>query len=301
MLLSTDSVAGAPVYAGAPKIKKQGQFKETMQRLMKNKLAVAGMAMILIYILLAIFAPLLTPYNYAELNLSEKNQSMSSAHWCGTDDFGRDILTRLLYATRYSLGLGIGAVLIGLLVGVILGCLAGYYGGVVEEVIMRFCDVMQAIPGTLLAIAISMVLGSGFINTIIALGIGRIPINCRMIRAQFLSQRKLEYVEAAQATNCSKVNLMFRHILPNTISPLIVTTTMGVGGTIMMAAGLSFINLGVQAPTPEWGAMISAAREFIRNYPYQILFPGIFMAIFVLSLNLFGDGLRDALDPKLKD
>jgi peptide/nickel transport system permease protein len=223
------------------------------------------------------------------------------AHLLGTDQYGRDMLTRLLYGTRFSLGLGLGAVCIGLVFGIIIGCLAGYFGGWVENLIMRICDVFQAIPGMLLAVIISMVLGTGFVETIIALGFGRIALNCRLIRAQFLSQRKLEYVEAAQATNCSKIKLMFVHILPNTISPLIVSSTMGVGGTIMMAANLSFINLGVLEPTPEWGAMISSARNVMRYYPYQVLFPGLFMAIFVLSLNLFGDGLRDALDPKLKN
>lgn len=282
------------------RLKKQSQLKEIMGRLLENRLAVVGMIIFALYILIAIFAPLLTPYDFVTPNALAKNQGPSLLHWFGTDDFGRDILTRLFFGTRYSLGLGLGAVLLGLLVGVILGCIAGYFGGWIEEVIMRFCDLMQAIPGTLLAICISMVLGSGFVNTIIALGIARIPLNCRMIRAQFLSQRNLEYVEAAQATNCPKIKLMFVHILPNTVSPLIVTNTMGLGGVIMMAAGLSFINLGVQPPIPEWGAMITAAKNYIRTCPYQILFPGLFMAVFVLAINLFGDGLRDAMDPKLK-
>lgn len=282
-------------------IKKQSQFRETMKRLCKDKLAVVGMIIFVIYLFFAIFAPVLTPYNYAEFNLAEKNQMPSAAHWCGTDNYGRDILTRLLVGTRYSLGIGLGAVALGLVFGVILGCLAGYFGGWVEELIMRFGDLMQAIPSMLLAVIISIVLGTGFGETIIALGIGRITLNSRLVRAQFLSQRKLEYVEAAQATNCSKAKLMFVHILPNTISPLIVSSTMGVGGTIMMAANLSFINLGVRPPSPEWGAMISEANTVIRHYPYQILFPGLFMAVFVLALNLFGDGLRDALDPKLKN
>lgn len=280
---------------------KQSQFKEVMSRLFKNKLAVLGMVIFAIYVIIAIIGPLLTPYDYAAFDLPSKNQGPSAAHLLGTDQFGRDMLTRLLYGTRFSIGLGLGAVCIGLFFGIIIGCIAGYFGGWVENLIMRLCDLMQAIPSMLLAVIISMALGTGFIETIIALGIGRITLNCRLIRAQFLSQRKLEYVEAAQATNCSKVRLMFKHILPNTISPLIVSSTMGVGGTIMMAANLSFINLGVLEPTPEWGAMISGARNVMRYYPYQVLFPGLFMAFFVLSLNLFGDGLRDALDPKLKD
>jgi peptide/nickel transport system permease protein len=282
-------------------LRKQSQFKQVMGRLCKNKLAVLGMIIFALYIIIAIIGPLLTPYNYAAFDQANKNQGPSMAHLLGTDQYGRDMLTRLLYGTRFSLGLGLGAVCIGLVFGIIIGCLAGYFGGWVENLIMRICDVFQAIPGMLLAVIISMVLGTGFVETIIALGFGRIALNCRLIRAQFLSQRKLEYVEAAQATNCSKIKLMFVHILPNTISPLIVSSTMGVGGTIMMAANLSFINLGVLEPTPEWGAMISSARNVMRYYPYQVLFPGLFMAIFVLSLNLFGDGLRDALDPKLKN
>ncbi|MCD8255622.1 MAG: ABC transporter permease, partial [Oscillospiraceae bacterium] len=244
---------------------------------------------------------ILTPYNFAEFSLVEKYQGMSWAHICGSDQYGRDIFSRLLYGTRYSLLLGLGAVVIGLALGIILGCVAGYFGGWVETLIMRGCDVVQSIPGMLLAVIISVSLGIGVMQTIVALGIGRIALCCRMIRAQFLSQRKLEYVEAAQATNCSKARLMFVHILPNTISPLIVSSTMGVGGTSMLAANLSFIGLGVQEPTPEWGAMLSGAQSLMRHYPYQVIIPGLFMAIFVLSLNLFGDGLRDALDPKLKN
>ena len=282
-------------------LRKQSQAKEVMGRLFKNKLAVAGMIIFAIYVIIAIIAPLIAPYDYYVLDLANKNQPPSAEHWCGTDHMGRDILSRLLIGTRYSIGLGMGAVVIGLIIGVVLGCLAGFFGGWIEELVMRLGDLMQAIPSTLLAVIISMALGTGFVETMIALGIGRITLNSRLVRAQFLSQRKLEYVEAAQATNCSKTRLMFVHILPNTISPLIVSSTMGVGGTIMMGANLSFIGLGVLEPTPEWGAMISGARRMMRYAPYQVLFPGLFMAFFVLSLNLFGDGLRDALDPKLKD
>ncbi|MBE6016292.1 MAG: ABC transporter permease [Lachnospiraceae bacterium] len=284
----------------AEEVKKQNQFVETFKRLCRNKTALIGLIIVVIYILVAIFAQVLTPYDYAQMDPISANQAPSAAHWFGTDYMGRDILTRLMVGTRYSLGLGVGAIAIGVIVGIILGCIAGYFGGAAEELIMRFCDVLQAIPSTILAIVISMVLGTGFVNTIIAVGIGRIPLNARIIRAQFLSQRKLEYVEAAQATNTSQAKIMFGHILPNTISPLIVNSTMGIGGAIMIAAGLSFINLGVQPPTPEWGAMITAGKEFIRLYQYQVLYPGLFMAVFVLAVNLLGDGLRDALDPKLR-
>lgn len=284
-------------------LRKQSQFKEVMGRLFRNKLAVAGMVIFAIYVLVAIFAPLLAPYDYSLFDLPNKNLAPGESpdYLLGTDQFGRDMLSRLIWGTRYSLGLGMGAVIFGLIIGVVLGCLAGFFGGWVEEFIMRLGDLMQSIPGILLAVIISMALGTGFFETVIALGIGRITLNSRLLRAQFLSQRKLEYVEAAEATNCSKTRLMFVHILPNTVSPLIVSSTMGVGGTIMMGASLSFIGLGILEPTPEWGAMISGARNVMRYHPYQVLLPGLVMALFVLSLNLFGDGLRDALDPKLKD
>jgi len=281
--------------------KKQSQFLEVLKRLTKSKTAMIGLIIFLLLVIIAIIGPMIAPYNYTDMIMSEKNQTPSAAHLLGTDDMGRDILSRLLVGTRYTLGLGLGACIVGLIIGIILGCIAGFFGGWVEEVIMRLCDVMQAIPGMLLAVAISSALGNGLIYTIIALSIGRIPFVCRMLRAQFLNQRKLEYVEAAQAENCSKVTIMFKHILPNTVSPLIVATTMGVGNTITMAASLSYIGLGVQPPTPEWGAMLSAAKTLIRRYPHELLYPGLAIAILVLAMNLFGDGLRDAMDPKLKN
>ncbi len=288
--------------AGADeRIKKQNQTAEVFKRLFKNKTAVIGMIVIAIFVIIAIIGPLIAPYDYAEMNTAIKNQTPSAEHWLGTDDMGRDILSRIIVGTRYTLILGIGACLIGLVIGIVLGCLAGFFGGWVEELIMRFCDVMQAIPGMLLAVVISSAMGNGLVNTMIALSIGRIPFVCRMLRAQFLNQRKLEYVEAAQAENCSRVTIMFKHILPNTVSPLIVSTTMGIGNTITMAASLSYLGLGVQPPTPEWGAMLSAAKSLIRHYPHELIFPGIAIAILVLALNFFGDGLRDAMDPKLKD
>ena len=300
MLKADTDVVNAVPNGAEEKVKKQSQIKEVFKRLMRNKLAAAGFVVLCFYILLVIIGSWIAPYEFAKIDMTMINQAPSSEHWFGTDDFGRDVFSRVLIGCRYSLGIGAGSVVIGCSIGILLGCLSGYFGGVVEELIMRFCDFLQSIPATLLAIVVFMVLGSGYFNTIIALSITRIPMNCRMIRAQFLSQRKLEYVEAAQAGNCSKFRQMFIHILPNAISPIIVTTTMGVGSTITMAAGLSFINLGVQPPLPEWGAMMSAAREYIRYYPYQLLYPGLAMALFVLALNLFGDGLRDALDPKLK-
>lgn len=281
-------------------LKKTSRVKTIMKRLYKNKSSILGLVIICIFVLIAVFGPALAPYGPAEIDMENVETSPSAAHICGTDDLGRDILSRLMVGTRYSLGLGLGAVAFGLIFGILLGSIAGFFGGKVETIIMRIFDMVQAIPSILLAIIISAVLGNGFLNTIIALGIGRVTHVGRMIRAQFLSLREQEYVEAAHAMDCSVPRLIFKHILPNAVSPLIVTTTMGIGNCIMSAAQLSYLGLGIQPPTPEWGAMLSGGREFIRYSPHIVLFPGLCIAIVVLAFNLFGDGLRDALDPKLK-
>lgn len=281
--------------------RKKSQFSMTMKRLFRNRAATFGLIIFGIMVLLAILAPVVAPYNYAEMNMLEKNATPSLKHLCGTDDFGRDIFSRLLWGARYSISLGICSQFFQLTIGIFLGCMAGYFGGKTEQLIMRCCDIFEAIPNLLLAIIISSALGTGFLNTIIALGIGHIASTCRMIRAQFLPLRELEFVEAELSINCSRPRLIFKHMLPNAISPVIVQTTMGIGGCITTAAGLSYLGLGVQPPTPEWGAMLTAAKGYIRYYPHMLLFPGLCIAIVVLALNLFGDGLRDALDPKLKN
>ena len=213
---------------------------------------------------------------------------------------GRDLLSRLLYGGRYSLALGLCAAVVGSGVGAIIGSVAGYFGGKVETVIMRLMDVWSSLPSMLLCILISATLGAGFVNTVIALAVGNVPNGTRLIRGQILSERSREYLEAAESINCSKLTIMFKHLLPNVISPLIVDMTMGIGMNITMAAALSYIGLGVQPPTPEWGAMLADARSHILNYPYLIMFPGIIIALTVLAINLIGDGLRDAMDPKLR-
>ncbi len=281
--------------------KKQSQLREVLKRLMKNKTAAVGMVIFLIIALASVLAPVLAPYDYAQMNLDETFQTPSREHLLGTDEYGRDYLSRILYGGRFSLGLGLCAQLFSLFFGVILGCFAGYYGGKTDNLIMRICDVWQSIPGILFTIILCAALGTGWINTVIAMGLGGIPGNCRMIRAQLLSLREREFIEAEHAINCPSGKIMFRHLLPNAISPLIVSSTMGIGNTINGAAGLAYLGLGVQPPTPEWGALISAARAQIRYYPYLILYPGLMLAITILSLNMFGDGLRDAMDPKLKN
>lgn len=281
--------------------RKESQLVAVLRRLSKNKMAMLGLFIFLIEVLLAISAQWIMPYDYAQINPREMLQAPSLAHLMGTDDMGRDIFSRLLYGARYSLGIGIVSLALGAWLGIIIGAIAGYAGGWVDNLIMRFLDIIQAIPGMLLMIAIAAVLGNGFFNTCVALAVGGIPGTARLLRASILNIRNMEYLEAAESINCSKFRLISGHILPNAFSPLIVSFAMGVANSVVSAASLSFIGLGIQPPTPEWGAMLSAGRAYIRDYPHLVLFPGIAIMITVLALNLLGDGLRDALDPKLKD
>lgn len=276
-------------------------FLDIVKRTVKGPGAKIGTVLFLLIVLLCVAAPLIAPYGVNDYDLMNVNRGPSAAHWFGTDSLGRDILSRLLYGGRYSLAMGLTAAFISNLLGIIIGIAAGYFGGAVENTIMRIMDVWSSIPGTLLCILVSTVLGGGFVNTVLALGISSVPNGARMNRAQVLAERSKEYLEAAQSINCSLPSIMFRHLLPNIISPTIVALTMGLGGTITEAASLSFIGLGIQPPAPEWGAMLSAGRNYIYEYPHLIMFPGITIALTVLSVNLMGDGLRDALDPKLKD
>lgn len=280
--------------------KKEGMWVQTFKRLIRNPMALLGLGIVVLLVVISFIAPYITKYGYTEMDVRAINKHPSWEHWCGTDSLGRDIFSRLLYAGRYTLGLGFGACTISTIIGMILGSLAGYYGGWTDNLVMRTCDIVQSIPGQLLCLIISATLGVGYMNTIIALAIGGIARCVRLLRAQILSVRKEEYLEAAQSINCSPVRIMLRHLLPNVLSPVIVSFSMGIGGTIMVAAGLSVLGLGVQPPTPEWGAMLADGRSLMRNYPYQVLYPGLMILIAVMGFNLLGDGLRDALDPKLK-
>ncbi len=280
--------------------KKQSNLSMIWHRLMQDKVAVAGLVVMIVLILVSVFAPLLAPYDPFAMDLAAMKQGPSQAHWFGTDSMGRDVFSRILYGGRYSLALGFIGSVFTALIGTVFGTVIGYIGGAFDNICMRVCDVWQAIPGQLLAIVISTALGPGFVNTILAMSVGGIPMSIRSTRAMCLKEREMEYLEAAQSYNCSKTKIMFKHMLPNIISPTIVGTTMSVGGTIMGAAGLSFIGLGIQPPTPEWGAMLSDARSLALLYPHMMIFPGLLIAVTVLAINLFGDGLRDAMDPKLK-
>jgi len=281
-------------------LQRNGQLATLWKRLHQSPSAMIGMIIFCLLVILAVCAPWIAPYDYAKLDILQANQGPSWQHLCGTDQVGRDIFSRLIYGARYSLTLGIGATLLGTIVGMFFGALAGYFGGVVDEVIMRFTDVIQSIPGMVLNVAVACAIGTGFWKCILVLGIGGITGAARMLRAQIMQIRSMEYIEAASVTNCSSAKVILKHLIPNSLAPMIVSMTMAVGGNIMSAASLAYLGLGVVPPTPEWGAMLSEGRDYLAKYPWICIFPGVMIMITVLSLNLFGDGLRDALDPKQK-
>ncbi len=280
---------------------KQSQFRMVLRRLLKNKLALFGGTVFLILCLISLFAPLIAPYDYAAIDPANKFLRPSLQHLLGTDQYGRDIFSRVIYGGRWSITLGVVSTLVTTLAGVVVGSIAGYFGGAVDRVIMRITDMMQCIPSMLLTICISMVLGSGLVNTVIAMSFGGIWGRARMLRGQILSIRTSEYVEAAKASNNSSFRIITRYILPNCIQQTIIGACMGIGGTITGISGLAFIGLGVQEPIPEWGAMLSAGRNYLRYYPAMLIGPCVMIALTILSVSLFGDGLRDAMDPRMND
>lgn len=287
--------------SASTEIKKESRAKTVACRLFKNKVAIAAAVVLVLMILIAFFSPWITPYKYDAMDLACKNQGPSLQHLFGTDNLGRDILSRIMYGGRYSLTISIIAVCFSILGGMVVGAIAGFFGGMVDNLLMRFLDILQAIPDMILTIAVSAALGSGFDKTVMALAISRIPAFARLLRANVLKVRTMEYVEAAEAIGCNRFRRIVKHIIPNSWTPLIVSGTMQVASVILSLAALSYIGLGIQQPLPEWGSMLSAARGYIRDYPYQLIFPGCAIAVCVLCLNLLGDGLRDALDPRLKD
>lgn len=281
--------------------KKRNQWLEVWRRLKQNKSAMVGLAIIMVLILSALFADIIAPFGIDDQNLMNALQKPNSTHWFGTDNFGRDIFSRVVHGSRISLQVGFIAVGIAMITGGILGAIAGYYGGRLDNFIMRMMDILLAIPSILLAISIVAALGPGLSNVMIAVGISSIPSYSRIVRASVLTLKDQEFVEAARAVGANDVRIIGRHIIPNSMAPIIVQATLGVAGAILSAAGLSFIGLGIQPPTPEWGAMLSSGRQFIRDYPHMTAFPGLVIMITIFGLNLLGDGLRDALDPRLKN
>lgn len=281
--------------------RKNNKTRNILRRFLKNKNAVLGLIFIIILIICSLVPSLIAPYGFDDQNLQEKFISPNGQHWFGTDDYGRDIFSRVIYGARISMTIGIVSVAISSVLGTALGCISGYYGGRVDNLIMRMIDIMLAIPNILLAMSLVSMLGTSFINLIIAIGIGTVPEYSRIVRASILSEKEQEYIEAARSIGASDFRIIMKHILPNCLAPIIVQSTLSIAISILSAASLSFIGLGVAPPTPEWGSMLSSGRPFIRDYWYVVTFPGLAIVLSVLSFNMFGDGLRDALDPRLKN
>lgn len=280
--------------------KRHGQWQDTLRRLFRNKLAVVGLVIVFVILFGVIFADFLTPYDYDKQDYGSRFMMPCAEHLFGTDNFGRDLFTRVLYGGRISLLVALLSLAISTVIGVFLGATAGYFGGKYELFVMRLMDIIMAIPGLLLAVAISAGLGTGIFNTALAISIAGIPPSVRMLRATVLQIRDEEYVEAARATGATDMRIIFHHVLPNTIAPLIVDSTLRIGINILQISSLSFVGLGIQPPTPEWGSILSAGRAYIQDFWPLITFPGIAIMLTLLGFNLLGDGLRDALDPRLK-
>ncbi len=283
------------------KIKRRSMMREAMDRLVRNKTAMVGAAIMIVIILLSALAGVICPEGYDDQRYDIAFLAPCKEYPLGTDNLGRSMLARILYGGRVSLSVGFISSGIAASMGIILGSLAGYYGGKVDNIIMRTLDVFAAVPNTLLAITISSSLGGGLFNAMIALGISGIPGFAKMVRAPILAIKEQEFVEAAHCINATDWRVIFKHVVPNVLSPVVITITGQLAAATLAASSLSFLGLGVQPPTPEWGSLIANSRKYIRDYPYLVTTPGIAIATVVLSMNLFGDGLRDALDPKLKN
>jgi ABC-type dipeptide/oligopeptide/nickel transport system permease subunit len=285
----------------------ENKILEFYKQFKKNKSALIGLYVVLMLISLAVFAPFLAPFDPLIQNLDDRlippawNIGGSLTHLLGTDDFGRDMLSRIIYGARISLMIGLISVSISLVFGTLMGALAGYFGGLVDTLIMRIVDIMLSIPAILLAIVIVSILGPDLFNAMIAIGIVGIPTFARIVRGSVLAEKEKEYVIASRINGSSNVRLITKVILPNCLTPLIVQSTMGFAGAVLEAAGLSFLGLGAQPPSPEWGAMLGDSLQFITTASWMILYPGIAIFLTVMSFNLVGDGLMDALDPKMKD
>lgn len=276
-------------------------WRDTFRQLRRNRFSVVGITIIAFFILLGILAPLLTSYGFDEQNLVDRLQPPSSEYWLGTDDLGRDIFTRIAYGARISLQVGFFAVVGALFFGTILGVVSGYFGRWIDMLISRIFDVLLAFPSILLAIAIVAILGASLQNALIAIAIINIPIFGRLVRSRVISLREEEYIMAARAQGMKSGRIIFHHILPNSLAPIIVQATLGFGTAILEAAALGFLGLGAQPPLPEWGKMLADARNFIQLAPWTLIAPGVSIMLVVLGFNLIGDGLRDALDPKMKN
>ena len=284
------------------KAKKRSMTVEVCQRLARNKMAMLGLAILVVLVLCAVFADVIADYETKVVaqNIANRLKGPSAEHWFGTDEFGRDIFARIIHGSRVSLVVGLISVSVSLILGGILGAFAGFYGGRIDNVIMRVMDIFLAVPSILLAMTIVAALGTNLVNVMLAIGVSGIPTYARIVRAAVMSVKDQEFVEASRAIGAANVTTIFREIIPNCLAPIIVQATLSVAGAILSTASLSFIGLGVQPPDPEWGAMLSGGRNFLRDAVHLTLFPGLAIVITILALNLLGDGLRDALDPRLK-
>ena len=281
-------------------LRKRSQARDIWVRFRRNKLAMVGMVIVLLIVFSSVFAGVISPYSPSEQNLAERMQLPSWQHPFGTDNYGRDLFTRILYGGQVSLLVAIMGVVISVVIGGLLGATAGYFGGLYESIVMRIMDVMMAIPGLLLAVSISAMLGTGIVNTAIAIAVSGAPTVARLMCASVMTIRNMEYVEAAKARGATNMRVILRHIVPNTLSPLIVDCTLRISANIMQISSLSFIGLGVQPPTAEWGSIMNIGRDYIATFYPIITFPGIMIMLTLFGFNMMGDGLRDALDPKLK-
>lgn len=280
--------------------KPSSPLAEFWRKFRKQKIAMIAGAFLILLFLVAILGPTIAPYSMEEPDYDHILALPSMAHWAGTDEFGRDILSRILVGTKISLSVGISSVLFSAFLGTLLGLLSGFYGKWVDTIIMRIADVLLAFPGILLAIGIIAILGPGLGNVVIAVAIFGVPIFARIVRGSTLALKNTVYVEAARSVGAKNKRIIYKHIFPGTFSTIIVYFTMRIGSAILTASSLSFLGLGAQPPTPEWGAMLSSGRNYLNTAPHVALFPGLAIFLTVLAFNLFGDGLRDALDPKIK-
>lgn len=292
-----DATTATPEAAPDRKVKNRA-----LRKFIRNPLAVVGALFIVGLVLAAVFAPWVAPFDPLTMALGDAYQAPgNSGHLLGTDNFGRDMLSRLIHGSRISLLIGIVVVSIASVIGTVLGVIAGFYGGVVDNLIMRLVEIFYAFPFLILAIAVIALFGPSIFNVMWVLGLVSWPVYARVVRAQVLSLREADYVEAARAAGMGDWRIMFKHILPNSLTPVIVMATFGIPEAILASAALGFLGLGVQPPTPEWGVMISEGKDLIRRAPYLITWPGVAIMIVVMSFNFVGDGLRDALDPKHTD
>ena len=284
-------------------IRKRSQLSLIWHRLRRNRLAMLGLALMSAILLLAVFADVLADSDtkVVGMNMVERLQTPSAKHWFGTDGYGRDVFARIIHGSRLSLSLSIISMLIAVAVGSMIGAISGYFGGRVDDVLMRLMDMLLAIPPMLMSISIVAALGRSMANLMLALALAYMPVFARVIRSSILSVKDQEFVEAARACGTSDARIILRHIIPNAVGPIIVQATLAMGSSILTISSLSFMGMGIQPPQPEWGTMLYEGRDLIRTSPYLVIFPGAAIAVSVLSLNLLGDGLRDALDPRLKN